>query len=81
MLGKELFECLCVVVDVWGDVGKYIENLVKVYNCLVILLESCFFVIVCKFRELGVGNEDKELKELNLIELLLCEVKVILIKD
>ena len=80
-LGKELFERLCVVADAWGDVGKHIDNSVKAYNRSVTSLESRLFVTARKFRELGVGNEGKELKELNPIESLPREAKVISIKD
>lgn len=85
-LGKELFERLCVVADAWGDVGRHIENSVKAYNKSVSSLESRLFVTARKFKELGVGSEDKELKELNPIESLPretkpLEAKVISIKD
>lgn len=80
-LGKELFERLCVVADAWGDVGRHIDNSVKAYNKSVNSLESRLFVTARKFRELGVGNEGKELKELNQIESLPREAKVISIKE
>jgi DNA recombination protein RmuC len=56
-------------------------NSVKAYNRSVTSLESRLFVTARKFKELGVGNEDKELKELNPIESLPREAKVISIKE
>jgi hypothetical protein len=51
------------------------------YNRSVTSLESRLFVTARKFKELGVGNEDRELKELNPVESLPREAKVVSIKD
>lgn len=61
--------------------GAPSSHSVKAYNKSVNSLESRLFVTARKFRELGVGNEGKELKELNQIESLPREAKVISIKD
>lgn len=58
--------------------GAPSSHSVKAYNKSVNSLESRLFVTARKFRELGVGNEGKEL---NQIESLPREAKVISIKD
>lgn len=68
LLGKELYERLCVLADHWGDVGKHLGNAVGVYNKSLASLESRVLVSARKFRDLKAAPEGKELRELAAIE-------------
>ncbi len=64
ILGKELYERLCVVADHWGDVGKHLGQAVVAYNRSQVSLESRVLVSARKFRDLQVAPEGRELREM-----------------
>ncbi|MCK9283760.1 MAG: DNA recombination protein RmuC [Rhodocyclaceae bacterium] len=67
-LGKDLYDRLAVLADHWGDVGKHLGNAVGAYNKAVASLESRVLVSARKFRELQVGSEGKEIRDLAQVE-------------
>lgn len=67
-LGKELHDRLAVVADHWGNVGKHLGNAVGSYNSAVASLESRVLVSARKFRDLQVGSESKDIREMTQID-------------
>lgn len=67
-LGKELHDRIAVVADHWGNVGKHLSNAVGSYNSAVASLESRVLVSARKFRDLQVGSESKDIRDLTQIE-------------
>ena len=67
-LGKELHDRIAVLADHWGDVGKHLGNAVGAYNKAVASLETRVLVSARKFRELQVGSEGKDIRELGQVE-------------
>jgi DNA recombination protein RmuC len=67
-LGKELHDRIAVVADHWGNVGKHLGNAVSSYNSAVASLETRVLVSARKFRDLQVGSESKDIRDLAQIE-------------
>jgi DNA recombination protein RmuC len=74
-LGRELYERIATVTEHWSRVGKNLGEAVGAYNKSVASMESRVLVSARKFRELKVASEDKEIGDLNPVEVLPREVQ------
>ncbi len=68
VLGKELYERICVLTDHWGDLGKHLGNAVGAYNKSLTSLESRVLVSARRFHELKAAPEGRELRTLPPVE-------------
>ncbi|KAF0164927.1 MAG: hypothetical protein FD157_1608 [Rhodocyclaceae bacterium] len=69
-LGRELYDRIATVAEHWGRVGKNLGEAVGAYNESVASMERRVLVSARKFRDLKVGSEDKEIRDLNPVEAL-----------
>lgn len=69
-LGRELYERIGTVAEHWSRVGKNLGEAVGAYNKSVASMESRVLVSARKFKELKVAGEDKEIADLNPVEVL-----------
>ena len=67
-LGKELYERLGTLADHWGKVGHALRGATEAYNAAVGSLEGRVLVSARRFRELGVGTGQSEIRELGPVE-------------
>ena len=67
-LGKDLHDRIAVLADHWSDVGRHLGNAVGAYNKAVASLETRVLVSARKFRDLQVGSEGKDIRELGQVE-------------
>jgi DNA recombination protein RmuC len=74
-LGRELYERIATVTEHWSRVGKNLGEAVGAYNKSVASMETRVLVSARKFRELKVASEDKEIGDLNPVEVLPREVQ------
>ena len=75
VLGRELYERLGTVAEHWGRVGRNLGEAVGAYNKSVASLETRVLVSARKFRELKVAGEDREIADLNPVEVLPRELQ------
>ncbi|MBI5107126.1 MAG: DNA recombination protein RmuC [Rhodocyclales bacterium] len=68
VLGRELYDRIATVAEHWGRVGKNLGEAVGAYNDSVASLERRVLVSARKFRDLKVASEDKEIRDLNPVE-------------
>lgn len=68
LLGRELYDRIATVAEHWGRVGKNLGEAVGAYNDSVASMERRVLVSARKFRDLKVGSEDKEIRDLNPVE-------------
>lgn len=76
-LGRELYERIAVLGDHWASVGKNLNDAVSAYNKSVATLESRVLVSARKFQALEVTGNDKNIRDLNPIEILPRAVQAI----
>ena len=83
LLGRELYDRIATVAEHWGRVGKNLGEAVGAYNDSVASMERRVLVSARKFRDLKVGSEDKEIRDLNPVEALPRDVQAaeLLAKD
>jgi DNA recombination protein RmuC len=74
-LGRELYERIATVAEHWSRVGKNLEEAVGAYNDSVASMERRVLVSARKFRDLKVAAEDKEIRDLNPVEVLPRQVQ------
>ncbi len=74
-LGRELYERIATVTEHWSRVGKNLGEAVGAYNKSVASMETRVLVSARKFRELKVASEDKEIGDLNPVEVLPRDVQ------
>ena len=70
LLGRELYDRIATVAEHWGRVGRNLGEAVGAYNDAVASMERRVLVSARKFRDLKVGSEDKEIRDLNPVEAL-----------
>ncbi|MCK9382018.1 MAG: DNA recombination protein RmuC [Sulfuritalea sp.] len=70
LLGRELYDRIATVTEHWGRVGKNLGEAVGAYNKSVASMETRVLVSARKFRDLKVAGEDKEIADLNPVEVL-----------
>jgi DNA recombination protein RmuC len=70
VLGRELYDRIATVAEHWGRVGKNLGEAVGAYNDSVASMERRVLVSARKFRELKVASEDKDIRDLNPVEVL-----------
>ena len=75
LLGRELYDRIATVTEHWSRVGKNLGEAVGAYNKSVASMETRVLVSARKFRELKVASEDKEIADLNPVEVLPREVQ------
>lgn len=75
LLGRELYDRIATVAEHWGRVGKNLGEAVGAYNESVASMERRVLVSARKFRDLKVGSEDKEIRDLNPVEALPRQVQ------
>ncbi len=68
LLGKELYERLCVLSEHWGQLGKHLGQATQAYNQSLVSLESRVLVSARKFRDLQIAPEGRDLREMVRIE-------------
>ena len=70
LLGRELYDRIATVAEHWGRVGKNLGEAVGAYNDSVASMERRVLVSARKFRDLKVAGDDKEIRDLNPVEVL-----------
>ncbi len=70
ILGRELYDRIATVAEHWSRVGKNLGEAVGAYNDSVASMERRVLVSARKFRDLKVTSEDKEIRDLNPVEVL-----------
>ncbi len=70
ILGRELYDRIATVAEHWGRVGKNLGEAGGAYNDSVASMEKRVLVSARKFRELKVASEDKDIRDLNPVEVL-----------